>query len=201
MLLKLCRIGVHFASLTPCVLFFYLAIIDQLGADPVKEIIHFTGIGALNLLIVTLCVSPLAKWFKLSWLIKLRKPLGLYSFLYASLHIISYVTFELGLMFSLFLQEIVKRPYILVGMTAFVFLTLMAVTSINSIQRKIGSYWKRIHQWVYLIILLVPIHFLWSVKSVSVEPLVYLFICLLLLLIRKQKVLDAVKRLFRLMSG
>lgn len=199
MLLYIGRTVVHLASLIPCVFFFYLAIIDRLGADPVKEIIHFTGIAALNILIITLCVSPLAKWLKWGWLIQLRRPLGLYAFLYASLHLVSYFAFELGFVFSTLLLEIIKRPYILVGMAAFSLLTMMAVTSIVRVQRKLGSLWVKLHQWVYLVILLVPIHFLWSVKTIGVEPIFYFFLCVLLLFVRWKKVLKALK-VFRILN-
>lgn len=176
---------IHLSALSIVALLYYRAIADQLGSDPVKEVIHFTGIGGLNLLLLTLLVSPLAKKFKLGWLLRVRRLLGLYAFFYACLHISSYAAFELQWDFSLLGSEIIKRPYITVGMLAFTLLLLLAVTSPQYCKRRLGQRWQKLHNLTYLIILLVPVHFYWSVKSDVVEPWVYFLLVFLLLGVRR----------------
>ncbi|GAK20031.1 putative membrane protein [Vibrio sp. JCM 19052] len=111
---------------------------DNLGGDPVQGIIHYTGIGALNTLFITLLVSPLARWTKQGLLVRVRRLLGLYSFFWAVLHLVAFAVLDLGLDWSLLASEIVKRPYLTVGAVVWVILLLLAVTSTQSIQRKMG---------------------------------------------------------------
>ncbi|WNO08414.1 protein-methionine-sulfoxide reductase heme-binding subunit MsrQ [Teredinibacter sp. KSP-S5-2] len=177
----------HFIIASPLVVMFYRGVMDQLGADPVKALIHFSGISTLNLLVITLSVTPLARWFRWGWLVRQRKTIGLYCFAYASAHIFSYLGFELGFAWQDFVSEIVKRPYITLGALAYVMLVVLAITSLDYIKKIIGSRWKSIHQMIYLIVILGGIHFLWSVKSDIVEPLVYLSIFSVLLFLRRDK--------------
>jgi sulfoxide reductase heme-binding subunit YedZ len=190
----LIKVIIHIAALSPVILTYWQAINDQLGGDPVKAIIHFTGLGAVKLLLISLAVSPVAKQFKQGLLINLRRLLGLYSYFYAVLHLASYLTFELQFEWGLFVEEIVKRPYITVGMVAFVVLTLLTATSTKKIQRKMKQTWQKLHNWVYLAALLAVIHFYWSVKSVTPEPIIYIVIALVLLGFRREKVFLAIKR-------
>lgn len=166
---------------------YYLAIADQLGGDPVEAIIHFTGIGALHLLLITLCISPLAKYFKKPWLMKFRRMFGVYSFIYALCHIINFLLFEVQLDLALFFEELITRPYIVVGFIAFVFLFLLALTSFQRIQKKMKANWQKLHNWVYLISLFAVIHFYWSVKSEVIEPSLYFIFVLFLLYLRRRK--------------
>lgn len=179
---------IHLAALLPIINVYSNAFTDQLGADPVKEVIHYTGIGAFNLLLITLLISPLAKQFKQSFLMNSRRLLGLYVFTYALLHLINFILFDLQLDFSLLLSEIIKRPYITVGMVAFILLSLLAITSLSSFKRKLGKSWQKLHNFSYLILLLVGVHFYWSVKSELSEPILYFVISFILLALRKQKI-------------
>ena len=149
------------------------AINDRLGADPVEQVIHFTGMGAINCLLISLLISPLSKLFKLSSLIHFRRMIGLYAFLYAVCHILNFLFFEVQFDLILFVEEIFKRPYITVGMTAFSILTALAVTSTAKIRRRMKKNWQKLHNLTYLIALLGVIHFYWSVKSDITEPLIY----------------------------
>lgn len=178
----------HLLALGWIVYFYYLAFNDQLGADPVKEIIHFTGMGALNLLIITLVISPISKYFKQAWLIKIRRLLGLYGFFYALCHLANFIVFELQFDWSLFLSEVFKRPYITLGMVAFLLLFSLAITSISRIKRKMGKKWQSLHNYSYAIILLVSIHFYWSVKSDVIEPSIYILATLFLLNLRRERI-------------
>ncbi|HAT8501328.1 protein-methionine-sulfoxide reductase heme-binding subunit MsrQ [Vibrio vulnificus] len=157
---------------------------DNLGGDPVQGIIHYTGISALNTLFITLLVSPLARWIKQGLLVRVRRLLGLYSFFWAVFHLVAFAVLDLGLDWSLLASEIVKRPYLTVGAAVWVILLLLAVTSTQSMQRKMGPKWKKLHNLVYLAVMLAPIHFYWSVKSELAEPTTYILIAFGLILTR-----------------
>ncbi len=184
----------HLIALGWLILTFYLAFTDQMGADPVQALIHFTGMGAFNLLLISLVISPLAKYSKQGALLRIRRLIGLYAFFYAFCHFLSYLLFDLQAEWVLLLSEIVKRPYITVGFSAFVILTLLAATSTQRIQRALGRRWQHLHNWVYLALPLVGLHFIWSVKSGLVEPIIYLTIALTLLFLRKRKLLKHVTK-------
>ncbi|HIF9255328.1 sulfoxide reductase heme-binding subunit YedZ [Photobacterium damselae subsp. damselae] len=176
---------VHIFSLIFMIYFVLLTLQGGFGADPVKGMEHFTGKAALNMLILTLLVSPLAKGFRQGLLMKLRRMLGLYSFFWATLHFAIYISLDLGFDFSLLGEEIFKRPYLTIGAVCWVILLLLAATSFQKIQRKMGKKWQTLHYWVYLALILAPIHYYWSVKSGLIEPSLYLVVTVLLLIWRK----------------
>ncbi|HIF9109473.1 TPA: protein-methionine-sulfoxide reductase heme-binding subunit MsrQ [Photobacterium damselae] len=176
---------VHIFSLIFMIYFVLLTLQGGFGADPVKGMEHFTGKAALNMLILTLLVSPLAKGFRQGLLMKLRRMLGLYSFFWATLHFAIYISLDLGFDFSLLGEEIFKRPYLTIGAVCWVILLLLAATSFQKIQRKMGKKWQILHYWVYLALILAPIHYYWSVKSGLIEPSLYLVVAVLLLIWRK----------------
>lgn len=184
----LLKITIHLMSFLPLITLYVLAFDDQLGADPVDEVIHFTGIGAFNLLLISLLVTPLAKKYRQGYLLQIRRLLGLYSFTYAVCHLLSFLAFEVQFNFSLFLDEILDRPYITIGMLAWAILCLLAVTSITTLKRKMGRNWQRLHNWVYVASLLIALHFLWSVKSDIVEPVIYGCIVIIFLVLRRDKI-------------
>ncbi|HIF9083218.1 TPA: protein-methionine-sulfoxide reductase heme-binding subunit MsrQ [Photobacterium damselae] len=176
---------VHIFSLIFMIYFVLLTLQGGFGADPVKGMEHFTGKAALNMLLLTLLVSPLAKGFRQGLLMKLRRMLGLYSFFWATLHFAIYISLDLGFDFSLLGEEIFKRPYLTIGAVCWVILLLLAATSFQKIQRKMGKKWQTLHYWVYLALILAPIHYYWSVKSGLIEPSLYLVVAVLLLIWRK----------------
>ena len=185
---------VHLAALYPIVNLYYQAINDRLGADPVEAVIHFTGIGAINLLLLSLSISPAAKFFKIGALIHFRRMIGLYAFVYALCHILNFLFFEVQFDLQLFIDEIFERPYITVGMTAFLFLTALAVTSTAKTRRKMKKNWQKLHNFTYLIVLLGAVHFYWSVKSEIIEPLIYFAFYVMLMGFRHQKVRGWIKK-------
>ena len=164
------------------------------GADPIKGIEHFTGKAALNTLILTLLLSPLAKKYKQGGLIRLRRLLGVYSFFWVALHLSAYLALDLNFDWYLLGSEIIKRPYLAIGAISWIILLLLALTSTQSMQRRLGQHWQQLHNWVYLTLILSPIHYYWSVKSGLIEPTIYLFICLSLLYCRKQKIMNLLAR-------
>ncbi|RTR37958.1 protein-methionine-sulfoxide reductase heme-binding subunit MsrQ [Shewanella canadensis] len=175
---------IHLVAIFPIGYLIFLVLTNGAGGDPVQFIIHYTGIGALNTLVVLLMVSPLARKFKQGILIQTRRMLGLYIFAYASLHIMAFVSLDLLFEWSLFLQEVVKRPYIVVGMICYLILIALSITSLKSLKRKMGKRWQQLHNLVYLLALLAPIHFYWSVKSEVIEPSIYILVICFLLLLR-----------------
>lgn len=181
------KVLLHAGNLVAFLLLTQQTLSGQYGAEPLDAITHFTGIAALNLLLICLSISPLAKIAKQGQLLKCRRLAGLYCFYWASLHMLTFVWLNLDFDLALFGQELISRPYLTLGMISWLILLLLALTSTHNIQRKMGKNWQPLHNWVYLALILAPIHFLWSVKSGLVEPYLYLAIALFLLLIRKQK--------------
>lgn len=166
---------------------FYLAFTDNLGGDPVEAIIHFTGISAFNLILITLAVSPLAKRLKQPHLMKIRRMLGVWTFVYALVHLLCFIAFEIQFEWFLVVTEIIERPYITVGFAALLILTLLAITSFQHMQRKMGRNWQKLHNWIYPAAGLISLHYIWSVKSDYTQPAIYLLLLLALLTFRRNK--------------
>ena len=166
---------------------FYLAIIDELGGDPVKAITHYTGMGALNLLLITLAISPFAAWSRIKKINKFRRLLGLYAFTYALSHVLCFLLFEVQFDIVFFIVDVVLRRYISIGMVAFLFILSLALSSTNYSRIKMGNLWQKLHNLIYLAAILVAIHFFWSVKLNVVEPIIYGTVLMILLIIRRRK--------------
>ncbi|MFU0888897.1 protein-methionine-sulfoxide reductase heme-binding subunit MsrQ [Kluyvera sichuanensis] len=182
------KVFLHLAAFLPFVWLFWAVSQGQLSADPVKDIQHFTGRMALKLLLAALLVAPLARYAKQPLLIRTRRLLGLWCFAWASIHLTSYSVLELGIRnLSLLGQEIVTRPYLLLGFACWLILLALTVTSTQAMQRKLGRRWQLLHNFVYLVAILAPIHFLWSVKIISPQPVIYAAIAIVLLACRYKK--------------
>lgn len=159
----------------------------RFSADPVPELLQYLGDWALRLLLLTLCVSPLAKGLKAGWLIRVRRLLGLWCFAYASLHLLVWLVLDLQLAWGQIGAEIIERGFITLGMAAWLILLLLAATSTQGWQRRLGRRWQQLHNGVYLVALLVPVHFWWAIKSGWLEPAIYLGLSLALLWWRRDK--------------
>lgn len=182
------KVVLHLAAFLPFVWLFYAASQGQLSADPAKDIQHFTGRMALKLLLATLLVTPLARYGKQPLLIRTRRLLGLWCFAWATIHLISYAMLELGISnLALLGRELVTRPYLTLGIISWLVLLSLAATSTQSLQRKLGSRWQKLHNFVYLVAILAPIHYLWSVKVISPQPLLYALGAIILLALRYKK--------------
>ncbi len=190
------KVFIHLGALLPVLNLYFLAFADELGADPVEIVIHFTGIGSLNLLLITLGVSPLAKLLKQPYLLQTRRLLGLYAFAYALLHLLNFLAFEVQFDGVLFISEVIKRPYITIGMLAFIILSVLAITSINRLKKKMGKSWQRLHNLTYLLVLLVTVHFYWSLKSALISPFFYFALCFILLSFRYKKLKRLILSMF-----
>jgi sulfoxide reductase heme-binding subunit YedZ len=178
----------HISFLLPALYLVTLVLTDNAGGDPVQYIIHYTGMGAINSLLVTLLISPIAKRFKIAALMQTRRLVGLYVCAYALLHISAFISLDLLFAWGLLFEEVIKRPYILVGAATLIIIVSLALTSPNAIKRRLGKRWQSLHNWVYLAAILAPIHFYWSVKSEIIEPSIYIVLFAALLVYRKDSI-------------
>ncbi|WP_034917391.1 MULTISPECIES: protein-methionine-sulfoxide reductase heme-binding subunit MsrQ [Erwinia] len=186
--ITLLKVVLHLAGSLP--LLWLLLSIDQgwLSADPAKDIQHFTGRMALKFLLGTLLVTPLARYGRQPLLIRVRRLLGLWCFAWATLHLVSYSLLELGIdNLGLLGSELVSRPYLTLGIVSWVILLLLAATSPQKAQRRLGKRWQTLHNGIYLVAILAPVHYLWSVKTFSPQPWIYALIAAILLAWRYKK--------------
>lgn len=174
--------------LLPFILLFWQALNDGLGTNPVETLTHETGQWALRFLLIALVITPLRRISKINWLIKLRRMLGLFAFFYATLHFITYIWLDQFFDWQEILTDIPKRPFITIGFIAFVLLIPLAVTSTHAMQRRLKKKWKLLHRLVYIIPVLVIIHFIWSLKADYSEPFIYAVIFFMLLVMRSARV-------------
>ncbi len=183
------KVILHLAAFLPMLWLFYAANQGLLSADPAKDIQHFTGRMALKLLLASLLVTPLVRYAKQPSLIRVRRLLGLWCFAWATLHLTSYALLELGLSnLALLGHELVSRPYLTLGIISWTLLLALALTSTQAAQRKMGRNWQRLHNVVYLVAILAPVHYLLSVKVLSPQPLLYMLAALVLLALRYRKI-------------
>ena len=178
------KIPIFFLSLLPILIIFYQIIFNQLGPEPVKEITHVTGNWTLRFIIITLAMTPLQKFTKLNFWITYRRMFGLFVFFYASAHMMTYVGIDYRFDWSSIGDDIVKKKFIFAGFLAWLLLVPLALTSSKRMIRLLRDKWKKLHKLVYIISLLGIIHYLWLVKVVAVEPLIYLIIIVILLTLR-----------------
>jgi sulfoxide reductase heme-binding subunit YedZ len=147
---------------------------DNLGANPIEALTRGLGTWALNFLLITLCVTPLRRITGWHWLIRLRRMLGLYVFFYAALHLTSYLWLDQFFDWAAILKDILKRPFITVGMISFALLVPLAATSNNVAIRKLGGrQWVQLHRGVYAIAILATLHYVWLVKLDVLIPAIY----------------------------
>lgn len=167
------KILVYLVGFVPAVWLFYAGITDQLGADPMRALEQALGLWALRFLVATLAVTPLRQLASVN-LLRYRRALGLLAFYYALLHLVTYMVLDQGLDFAAIGVDIVKRPYITIGMATFVILLPLALTSTNAAIRRLGGQaWARLHRLVYVAAIGAALHFILVVKSWPMEPLVY----------------------------
>lgn len=148
---------------------------DDFGANPVEFVQRWTGTWTFNLLLLTLCISPLRALTGRPWLIRLRRMLGLFCFFYASLHFLAYIGFDHSFDVDAIARDILKRPFVSVGFAAFVLLLPLAATSSNRAIRWLGGRrWQDLHRAIYPIALLACVHYFWLVKATALLwPLCY----------------------------
>ena len=168
----------------PAVWLYYLGLTNRLGADPVKAIEQQLGLIGLQLIVAGLLITPLRRFAGLN-LIKFRRAIGLLVFFYVTVHLLTWLVVDTQLDWAYIWMDIVKRPYITIGMTGFLLLLPLAVTSNNISIRRLGAAtWNKLHRLTYAAALAGAVHYVWLVKGWQSEPLVYLAGIVTLLLVR-----------------
>ncbi|MGD1885486.1 MAG: protein-methionine-sulfoxide reductase heme-binding subunit MsrQ [Paracoccaceae bacterium] len=173
---------VYIVCLLPVPLLLYMAQTGGLGREPIKALEHELGEIALQLLLVGLCITPLRRFGGLN-LLRFRRAIGLLAFVYVALHLLVWAVLDVQALDRVW-ADIVKRPYITIGMSAFVLMLPLAATSNNWSVRKLGVRWRKLHTLTYAVALLGALHFVWLAKGVQIEPIIYLTITIGLLLLR-----------------
>ena len=174
----------HALALLPLALLVRGVVLDSLGADPVAEITHATGTWALRLLLLGLALTPLRRTTGQAWPIRFRRLVGLYAFFYACLHLATWLVLDLGGFWTQVFDDLVKRPYIMLGFAAWLCLLPLAITSTRGWMRRLGRRWGQLHKLVYGAGVLAVAHYIWLVKADLREPLMYAAILGLLLGLR-----------------
>ncbi len=182
------QIATHIGALIP----FAILILDyyrgNLTFNPIQEATFRTGKTALTLLVLSLACTPLRFLFDWKWVIRLRRPLGLYAFFYVCIHFLIFIWVDYGLVWAYIKEGLLEKPYALVGFTAFLLLTPVALTSTKGWQKRLGKNWTRLHKLVYIVGVLVIIHYLWEVKANLWPPIRWGTAMAILLLIRNASV-------------
>jgi sulfoxide reductase heme-binding subunit YedZ len=173
---------VYLVGLIPVPLFLYLAQTGGLGREPIKALEHELGELGLKLIIVGLAITPLCKAVGLK-LIKFRRAIGVLAFTYVALHLLVWLVLDVGILSQIW-ADILKRPYITIGMVGFVVMIPLAVTSNNWSVKRLGVKWRRLHQLTYVAAALGGVHFIMIVKGIQLEPIIYMVIILALLAYR-----------------
>jgi len=173
--------GIFALALVPFGALVVRAFTGGLGANPIEAITHSTGEWGLRLLLVTLAVTPLRKLTGWNRIVQFRRMLGLFAFFYACLHVTTYLFLDQFFDWRAMFEDVIERPYITAGLSAFVLLVPLAVTSTNRWMRRLGRNWSRLHRLVYPAAIIAVIHFLWLVKADSLEPGIYAIVLALLL--------------------
>ena len=185
------QIAMHVDAWSTLVFLVFDFLTGRLSVNPIQELEQRTGRHAITLLVLSLACTPLNTLFRWPELIKRRRALGLYAFLYAVIHGVIFVDLDYGLAWSQIAQTVLQKPYILVGVISFLLLIPLAFTSFDVWKMRLRKNWKRLHQLVYLIAPLVVLHYGWSKKGdffalqgEIVRPLIYGLIVVLLLVFR-----------------
>ena len=172
-------------ALSPLLLLLYRVFTNGLGANPISYATNLLGDTTLRLLLASLALTPLRTLVGTSWQMSLRRLLGLFAFFYACLHFTVWIAVDHFFEWGELIPDIVKRPYITVGMLALTLLTPLAVTSTSGMAKRLGGRnWRQLHRLVYLIGLLGVLHYLWLVKKGVNDPYLYAAILAVLLGIR-----------------
>lgn len=176
--------AVFLAALIPLALLLNAGFSNQLGADPAKTIVDELGTWAMNFLWITLAITPARRLLGWRKPLLFRRMMGLYSFFYASLHLLAVATFILGWRADLIVREVSERPYVIAGFTAFSLLIPLAVTSTSRWQARLGRRWRTLHKLVFPASILVILHFIWLIRASYAEAIFYTIMLAILLGIR-----------------
>lgn len=177
---------VYLLYILPAPYFFYLALTGGLGPNPVKALEQEYGGIALQLLIIGLCITPMRRFFGIN-LIKFRRTIGVLAFTYVTFHLLVWAVLDVQTADRV-IADIIKRPYVTIGMAGFVMLVPLAMTSNNWSLRKLGPKWRQLHKLTYVAVILGGVHYIWLVKGIQLEPLIYMAVILGLLAVRVRRI-------------
>lgn len=196
------QIAVHLYAWSGLIHILYLFLTGHISANPIQDLEQRTGRHAITLLVMSLACTPLNNLFGWRELIKRRRALGLYAFMYATIHVIIFIDLDYGLAWSLIIQTILQKPYIIVGVISFLMLIPIAFTSFDIWKTRLKKNWKRIHQTIYIIAPLVILHYAWgkkgdffALRGDIIRPLIYGIIVTILLIFRIPQVRRALSLL------
>ena len=172
-MVRLVKPVIFFTALIPFIWLLLKVFQNDLGPDPAQALSIETGEWTLRFLLLTLAITPFRQIFRMVEIARLRRMIGLFAFFYASIHFLSWMAFILGFRWLAIAEELVERPYITVGFLAYVILFLLGVTSTNSMVRRLGKNWKRLHKFVYAASILAIVHLLWILRTDVTEAVIY----------------------------
>ena len=181
--IKRVKLVIFLLALLPLLRLIERGVHDNLSANPLEFITRATGDWAIYFLFLTLLITPLRRLTGLNWLLRLRRLLGLYVFFYAFMHFLCFLWFDHFFDLQEMGKDILKRPFIAAGFTAFVMLVPLAATSTDRMMRQLGRWWGRLHRLIYVVALLAVLHFWWmkSGKNNLQEPMIIALVMVLLL--------------------
>ncbi|MCW9046708.1 MAG: sulfoxide reductase heme-binding subunit YedZ [Gammaproteobacteria bacterium] len=165
----------------PFMLLVFNALNNELGPNPVEEIIRTLGDWAIYFILIGLTITPARKVFKLNWLIRYRRMTGLFAFFYVCMHFLSYIWFDQFFSIENIVKDIIKRPFITIGFISFLLLIPLAVTSTNGMMKRLKKNWGRLHQVIYPVSILALLHYFMMIKADYLVPGVMLVILSVLL--------------------
>ena len=169
----------------PSIFWSYQFINGSLGVNPIEKFMDNMGEMALRLIVLTLFISSLSEFKKFRFLIDLRRMIGLFAFFYVSCHFLTYIALDHFFDMNFIIKDIIKRPFITFGFISFVFLIPLVITSTKKMLKKLGfKVWKKIHYLIYPAAILSSVHFYMLVRANKIEPAIYIFLILVLLLYR-----------------
>ena len=183
-MLRYSKIFVFLLCLWPLYSIIYQIFYNNLGAEPVDKIINHFGEWTLIFIFLTLSMSPLKKITNSTIWIRYRRMLGLFVFLYASIHLLSYVGLDYRFDFQPIINDVLKKKFVFIGFAAWLLLIPLAITSSNKMMKILKHNWKKIHRLIYVIGIFGVLHFIWLSKTIFFKPLIFLVILIILLLFR-----------------
>ena len=189
------QVLIHILALLPLALLVWDFTQGHLTVNPIQEIQLRTGKYTLIFLVLTLSCTPVNILFGVKSVLRLRRTLGLYTFIYASLHLFNFIGLDYRFDFGLILSDISGKRFVLAGLSAFLILSVLAVTSIRSWMKRLGKKWQQLHWLIYAAAVLAVTHFVWQVKADIREPLIYGALVALLLIVRLPHVRKATSKI------
>ena len=179
--IKFSKVLFFLNALVPCALMVWDFSQNRLGSNPTEFLTRTTGLLTLIFLLLTLTVTPLRKLSETPWLIRLRRMVGLYAFFYGTLHLLTYLSFDRAWRLTTVPGDVWQRPFIALGMTSFLCLVPLAITSTNAMIKRLGKRWAKLHKLTYVAAIAGAWHFYWLVKADTSLPIRFAFVLALLL--------------------